>query len=566
MSDSDLSEAEQLVLLFKAGGLDVVKDAKDSFAHLTEEMKGTAKAADQVQEATKSVDTTTQQAVEILKSDSTVVEDLKQKIAELTAQQNMLRDSFVAGLIPSAHGFKETFDALGDSIADKQGILERATGEGEGESGKGGLKGIAGAAVKAEKAIGMLASGGGLGRLPNMLEGVAGALGLASGAGLAAGGLILAFESIIPKIEKFIEKISGAGEAAKRTAEKVKEAQDQMAKFMAEGTEEEEEGAKAVKPLLAHGGGKRISQGVEQVLRQRLAPDERLFLEQYESAKAAGIEQAPYIEEQAKALQDKLTGQRGTIMEALMAGKTPAISEVSGMASQFPGLFPTGTEQRFRQALPENIEAAKKQAQKAEADSAWADTTHAKREAARKENLAIQDEFDKALVDRRKHQDKQFESTMRSDEAFAKKTDKDLDKDEREATRQAREAERDAERAARKAKTEAARRARESTPEAIEHRALAAQRNEEMGMAQQVQSARAGMGDTMAAQMGPAELQQVVAQVGKNRLMNSSLGFTLAQQVDYYMGQLEAKMVADFTRGMGQHDRSAQNINPVGGY
>ena len=66
--------------------------------------------------------------------------------------------------------------------------------------------------------------------------------------------------------------------------------------------------------------------------------------------------------------------------------------------------------------------------------------------------------------------------------------------------------------------------------------------------------------------MGPAELQQVVAHVGKNRLMNSSLGFTLAQQVDYYMSQLEAKMVADFTRGMGRHDRSGQLINPRGGH
>ena len=108
--------------------------------------------------------------------------------------------------------------------------------------------------------------------------------------------------------------------------------------------------------------------------------------------------------------------------------------------------------------------------------------------------------------------------------------------------------------------------ARMNTPEAREHQALAAERNEEMGMAQQVQAARAGMGDVVASQMGPAELQQIVAQVGRNRTMNSSLGFTLAQQVDYFMSQLEAKMVADFTRGMGQHDRSAQNVNPIGGH
>ena len=121
-----------------------------------------------------------------------------------------------------------------------------------------------------------------------------------------------------------------------------------------------------------------------------------------------------------------------------------------------------------------------------------------------------------------------------------------------------------ADKAGKDAKTKADQHARQNTPEASNQRALTAQRNEEMGMAQDVQAARAGAGDTMAAQMGPQELQQVVAQVGKNRLMNSSLGFTLAQQVDFYMGQLEAKMVADFTRGMGQHDRSGQNHQPAG--
>ena len=87
-----------------------------------------------------------------------------------------------------------------------------------------------------------------------------------------------------------------------------------------------------------------------------------------------------------------------------------------------------------------------------------------------------------------------------------------------------------------------------------------------MGVAQQVQAVRAQSGDVLASQMGPQDLQQVVAQVGRNRMMNSSLGFTLAQQVDYYMRQLEAKMVADFTRGMGAQNRTGQNITPFGGF
>jgi len=65
--------------------------------------------------------------------------------------------------------------------------------------------------------------------------------------------------------------------------------------------------------------------------------------------------------------------------------------------------------------------------------------------------------------------------------------------------------------------------------------------------------------------MGPRDLQQVVDQVGRYRTLNSRLGFTLAEQVNYYMSQLEAKMVNDFTRGMGQQNRPGQNYTPFGG-
>src|SRR5208282_2491916 len=166
MADSDLSEAEQLVLLFKAGGVDVVKDAGDSFHNLTEEMKGTAKAAEAVQSDTKEVDAAIQQANEVLREGSTVVADLKQKIAELTSQQDALRDSFISGLIPSASRFKEQFDALGGSINETQGILDRVSGDDQGT----GFKGIASTAFKAERVLTGLASGTGFARMGPLLE------------------------------------------------------------------------------------------------------------------------------------------------------------------------------------------------------------------------------------------------------------------------------------------------------------------------------------------------------------------------------------------------------------
>ena len=64
---------------------------------------------------------------------------------------------------------------------------------------------------------------------------------------------------------------------------------------------------------------------------------------------------------------------------------------------------PESFRTRLGQTTPEAIEAAKQQAQKAEADSEWADTTYAKREEVRKENVGIQDQFDKALLDKKKY-------------------------------------------------------------------------------------------------------------------------------------------------------------------
>ena len=237
-----------------------------------------------------------------------------------------------------------------DSIVPK---IEEVTGQGEGESGSGGFKGIAGAAVKAEKAIGMLASGGGLGRLPSMLEGVTGALGLAGGAGMAAGGLILAFESILPKIVTFIEKMDGAAESAKRAAEQIKEAEDQMAKFMGQPTEEEETGAKAVKGLLAGRGGVLVAQGIEQVLREQgvglMTPEMRALSETFVGPETTAAE--------SRKQQDEAVAiRRSKIMEDLKAGQTGAISEVSGMAGQFQACSPlernSTSARRFQRTSP----------------------------------------------------------------------------------------------------------------------------------------------------------------------------------------------------------------------
>jgi hypothetical protein len=586
MADSDNEQA--LLLAFKESGVEFVEEAR--------------KAVGELGDAFKDVDTAAQQAVEVLKSESTVVQDLKDKIEAQKKELEALAETRKAGLIEQSR-YKEQSDTLIHSISENETVLKRLTAaetdkaridaeatialgkitkalndlEDEeerelieaqkvaeahykmmeaadaaaGTTEDHGLKGLAAAAIKGEKAVGMLASGAGLGRLPSMLEGVTSALGLAGGAGMAAGGLILAFESIIPKVEAFIEKITGAAEAAKRAAEQIKEAEDQMAKFMAQQTEEEAGGAKAVKGLLAGRGGVLVSQGIEQALRQQgfglMSPEERAISETFVGPEAtAEVERKQ--QDQAVAIR------RAAIMRDLMAGRTPAISEVSGMAGQFPGLFPEGTEQRFRQALPENIEAAKKQAREAEEGSRRADEMWARQQEATKENLAIQKEFDKVLHQQRADEDKQFESTMRSDEDFNKQLERQRIRSERQA-----------EQSRRRKETEARRQTRENTPEALQRRAIAEERGQILSEAEQQNQMRAQFGGMEHPAFEAGDLQQVVAAVGRNRMMNSQLGFTLAQQVDFYMGQLEAKMVTDFVKGMGQQDRSMRNVNPYAG-
>ena len=334
---------EELLLLFKEQGVEFVEDA--------------AKAVGELGDKMDSVNQAQQAAVEVLKEEGTVVEDLEAKIAKLKAELEALADAHKAGLI-AQDKYKEQTDKLVKVIAENETVLKRLTasqreaekaeaeatkaaeaeiaarlkeyqkeeaakaqaakavqqaadeevaalakitaalnqleieedkeqlaaialaekhyqtmtaaeaaaGTGSGEGGKGGFAGLAANVMKAEKVMAGLAGGSGFGGMGGMLESITGALGLAGGTGMAAGGLIFAFEALIPKIEKFIEKISGAGEAAKKAAEqrRIKEARPRS-DGRSGPTEEEETGAKAVKEQLKGRSKVQVAQGIEQV-------------------------------------------------------------------------------------------------------------------------------------------------------------------------------------------------------------------------------------------------------------------------------------------------------------
>src|SRR5271157_2094272 len=554
----DLNEDEQLRLLFRAGGLDVVTDAKDSFHSLTEEMQGTAKAADKVQDATKTVDTTTEEAKRVLSETSTVVSDLQTKIASLEKKQNDLAESFRFGLIPSASDFKEQYDHLGGEISRNQSILEAATGTGDGESGKGGFAGLAGGAIKAEKAISALATGHGLGRLGGLLEPLVGLIGGPAGLGLAIGAMALAIEGLLPKLGTWIEKMDGAAEAAKRAAKAEKEYQEVTKKGQEKPSEAESDQAEIVKLMFKGKGQQLTQQGIEQALREGgfgLTDEDKQLLKLHWL-------QEDVREDIEKRQRQAIQKQTVELMKGLERGAGYAVSEVSQMAGRRPDQFPVNFREALEASTPEAITEAKAQ-DKAE-DEAEAERigrkqarfAEAKKKNAREKEHAKNEAEDEAEADRAQNK---IDHQRAQDAA---KAERDRRQAETKAERDRRHAETEAERDHRQAEAQAARQAREATPEAINRRAAAAQQNEEMGEAQRQNQLRAQYGGNVHPAFDPSDLQQVVASVGRNRVQNSSLGFTLAQQVDYYMGQLEAKMVSDFVRstsGLRGSQRSGQN-------
>ena len=336
---------EELLLLFKEQGVEFVEDA--------------AKAVGELGDKMDSVNQAQQAAVEVLKEEGTVVEDLEAKIAKLKAELEALADAHKAGLI-AQDKYKEQTDKLVKVIAENETVLKRLTasqreaekaeaeatkaaeaeiaarlkeyqkeeaakaqaakavqqaadeevaalakitaalnqleieedkeqlaaialaekhyqtmtaaeaaaGTGSGEGGKGGFAGLAANVMKAEKVMAGLAGGSGFGRMGGMLESITGALGLAGGTGMAAGGLIFAFEALIPKIEKFIEKMDGAAEATKRAAAALKIYHAEVKKEEDSPTEDEEKAEKVVKELLKGKGAQELRQGIEQSLVQ----------------------------------------------------------------------------------------------------------------------------------------------------------------------------------------------------------------------------------------------------------------------------------------------------------
>ncbi len=517
MADAD--NEESLLLAFKESGIEFIEEATKSASELADGMKDLDKAG--------------QEAVEVLKEESTVLDKLNESILNLKRGRQDLTDKYVAGIIneekyndaskdlektlsqkeatlkrvtqsvseqikeqqrlademaADAARAKEVADSYlnvamasdtaGDALATAGSKAEAAAGTGEGESGKGGFAGVASGAMKAEKAIHSLASGQGLGRLGGMLEGVLGPMGI-PGLGMALGAFAYELEPMIPKIKDWVD----AWEMGVKTIDDVTAAIDRLNR--AHGKTREQRALVRIDSQIAKLEDKEDEQGW-------LSPVDQDNLRKLRETSSAKHQETEW-EEAAK-------------------------------------------ERKKRE------EAAAKEHEKIEAD--------AEKEA----------DHERSAIEREHHQNEvQAERERRQAEVQA---EREHHQNEVQAERERRQAKTRADREAREAKTKADREAREATPEAQNRRAAAAQQNEAMGEAQRQNQLRGQYGGAEHPAFEASDLQQVVASVARNRTANSSLGFTLAQQVDYYMGQLEAKMVADFQRGMGGlrgNQRSNQN-------
>src|SRR5208337_2587444 len=336
-----------LELVLKTMGIENVKEVVKGFEELKTSAKDVVAPIDQAKDALKELSLTDEELIEraravqkaTLEADAALAKVTK-TLDELTIEATKEEAKALASVTKELNELeaaeeRELIEA--QKLAEAHARMMEAAEAAAGKSEEQGFKGLASGIGKVETVASRIATGSGLGRIGGILEGIVGLIGGPAGAGLAAGGLIFAIEGLLPKFLAWIDKIDGATEALKRHNEQLKLANEQMAKFIEQPTEEEEAGVKAVKPLLAGRGGTLISQGIEQVLRQRgvglMAPKERAISEAFVGPEATA-------EAERKQQDQDVAIHRVAIMQDLMAGRTPAISEVSGMAGQFPGLFP----------------------------------------------------------------------------------------------------------------------------------------------------------------------------------------------------------------------------------
>jgi hypothetical protein len=534
------NDEESLMLAFKESGVEFIEEAGKAVGDLGDKMKDLDKAG--------------QEAIDVLKSEGTVVQDLRDKIQDQKRSLEALADAHKAGLMEQSR-YKEKSDELIHSLRENETVLKRLTaGETESQAAFKTLTDEIEKQAAAEEKAAIAADKLAMEANRNLIQEQE------------------RLDAIVLKNQASLEAMAGKGEGESGKGGFAGAAAGAM------------KAEKAVHSLASGTGLGRLGSMLEGVLGpmgipglgmalgalayelEPLIPKIKAFVDAWET----GIKP---LNETTEAIERLNRAQGESRQKRALSRVEAKITALEDEEDTQGWLAPNKqVELRKLREAASNIEqefALEKAAEDRKKREKKAELTHIREQEAGAKTIADVEEKTKRLMEKR--DEKQLERDDILAELEIEQNDPDQQFMERQKARRTLHNQQIDEdnrklKEKRRADAETKRHARENTPEAIEHRALTAQRNEEMDTARQVQSARANQGDTMAAQMGPQELNQVVSAVGRNRLMNSQLGFTLAQQVDYYMGQLEAKMVADFARGMGQQNRPAQNTMPFGGF
>src|SRR5271166_835565 len=416
---------------------------------------------------------------------------------------------------------------------------EALTGFGDGEEGKGGLAGAAAGVLKLERASVGLATGHGIRGATNALESLALAAGGPAGVGLAIGGIVTFIDVVLPKLQSLRDAMIGITESTKAAAkalqeqkeqaEKNQEAVDKLSKKLPASEE-----AKEIAPFTE---GKKTDELESAIVRSLgLQGEGAPTTQQVSGATAAATDVFGRIDKAALNKNLKAAADQNRINEAnrLILAAThsqKARDRLREIGQNHPDLFPSGFLEKLDEVSPEGRRAAEVQATTAEAQSAEAEEIYGQREAASKETLDIQQEFNKAFQDRRKLQDKQFESTMRSDEAFEKKREAVEKQAEAKAEQLRRHAAVQAEQLRRRDEAQA----RENMPSAINARQRRAEENEAIGLVQQ---------NTQG--FSPDEQSRIAGHLKNNYDMGLAVGHSVAEQIQFAIMQTRA----DVARGI----------------
>ena len=526
---------EELLLLFKESGVEFVETA--------------AKAVGELGDKMDSVNAAQQAAVDVLKEEGTVVADLEEKIGKLKRELEALADAHKAGLITQT-AYKEKTDALVRVIAENETVLKRLTAsETEAQAAFKSLTGAIDAQAAAEEKAASAADKLAMEANRNLIQEQE------------------RLDAIVLKNQASLERLAGEGEG---------EAGKGGFAGAASGAMKAE---KAIHSLSSGQGLGRLGSMLEGVLGplglpglgmalgavayelEPLVPKIKAFVDAWETG-VKPINDATEAIERLNRAQGESRQKRAL---ARIEGQITALEDKEDTQG-FLSAEDTLKLRRLR-------EAAWKKEQEAKEEQAHQEFLK-RQAAAKKDSSAIDDEMTKAWKDRQKQAEhSETEAELRGvkaaqqkqkdfDEAikFAADYKSELDKSAHAAEKQA---ETKAEHDARAAKTKAEHDARQNTPEAVNRREIADVGNRIMAAEQAQNQYRADMG---AMPFDASELEQIKHKVMQNMPAARARGANLAQLVDWAMAMQANEIEQGIYQGLGQHDRSGQNINPRGGH